>query len=59
MGVVMAGYSIYLRPDLLQVFWAEMQAGDFITVKLHIAGYRLFYGCQRSNGWGLLALSVR
>jgi Helix-turn-helix domain len=31
MGVVMAGYSIYLRPDLLQVFWAGMQAGDFIT----------------------------
>ncbi|WP_246199793.1 IS30 family transposase [Arthrobacter zhaoguopingii] len=31
MGVVMAGYSIFLRPDLLQVFWAGMQAGDFIT----------------------------
>jgi IS30 family transposase len=31
MGVVMTGYSIYLRPDLLQVFWAGMQAGDFIT----------------------------
>ncbi|MGO4238338.1 IS30 family transposase [Pseudarthrobacter sp. YAF2] len=31
MGVVMAGYSIHLRPDLLQVFWAGMQAGDFIT----------------------------
>jgi hypothetical protein len=31
MGVVAAGYSIYLRPDLLQVFWAGMQAGDFIT----------------------------
>ncbi len=27
----MAGYSIFLRPDLLQVFWAGMQAGDFIT----------------------------
>ena len=27
----MAGYSIYVRPDLLQVFWAGMQAGDFIT----------------------------
>ena len=31
MGVVMARYSIYVRPDLLQVFWAGMQAGDFIT----------------------------
>jgi IS30 family transposase len=31
MGVVMAGYSIFLRPDLLQVFWARMQAGDFIS----------------------------
>lgn len=31
MGVDMAGYSIYLRPDLLQVFWAGMQADDFIT----------------------------
>lgn len=27
----MATYSIFLRPDLLQVFWARMQAGDFIT----------------------------
>lgn len=27
----MAGYSIHVRPDLLQVFWAGMQAGDFIT----------------------------
>lgn len=27
----MAKYSILLRPDLLQVFWARMQAGDFIT----------------------------
>ena len=26
-----ATYSIYYRPDLLQVFWARMQAGDFIT----------------------------
>lgn len=26
-----ATYSIFLRPDLLQVFWARMQAGDFIT----------------------------
>lgn len=26
-----AMYSIYYRPDLLQVFWARMQAGDFIT----------------------------
>ncbi len=31
MGVVVAGYSIFIRPDLLQVFWAGMQAGDFIT----------------------------
>lgn len=31
MGVVVAGYSIYVRPDLLQLFWAGMQAGDFIT----------------------------
>ncbi len=27
----MAKYSILRRPDLLQVFWARMQAGDFIT----------------------------
>jgi hypothetical protein len=27
----MARYSIYVRPDLLQLFWAGMQAGDFIT----------------------------
>lgn len=27
----MANYSILFRPDLLQVFWAWMQAGDFIT----------------------------
>ena len=27
----MALYSILFRPDLLQVFWAGMQAGDFIT----------------------------
>lgn len=27
----MAKYSILFRPDLLQVFWAGMQAGDFIT----------------------------
>ena len=27
----MATYSIFLRPDLLQVFWARMQAGEFIT----------------------------
>ncbi len=27
----MAGYSIFVRPDLLQVFWAGMQAGEFIT----------------------------
>jgi hypothetical protein len=31
MGVVMVGYSIFLRPDLLQLFWARMQAGDFIS----------------------------
>ena len=31
MGVDMAGYSILVRPDLLQVFWAGMQAGEFIT----------------------------
>lgn len=31
MGVDMAGYSILMRPDLLQVFWAGMQAGEFIT----------------------------
>ena len=31
MGVVMARYSLYVRPDLLQLFWAGMQAGDFIT----------------------------
>lgn len=27
----MAQYSILFRPDLRQVFWTEMQAGDFIT----------------------------
>ena len=27
----MGKYSIMYRPDLLQVFWAGMQAGDFIT----------------------------
>lgn len=27
----MAKYSIHFRPDLLQIFWAGMQAGDFIT----------------------------
>ena len=31
MGVVVARYSIYVSPDLLQLFWAGMQAGDFIT----------------------------
>lgn len=31
MGVVMARYSIYVRPDLLQLFWAGMQVGVFIT----------------------------
>ncbi|WP_425860430.1 IS30 family transposase [Arthrobacter sp. TWP1-1] len=31
MSVAMAKYSILFRPDLLQVFWAGMQAGDFIT----------------------------
>ena len=31
MGVVVARYSTYVRPDLLQLFWAGMQAGDFIT----------------------------
>ena len=27
----MARYSHYVRPDLLQLFWAGMQTGDFIT----------------------------
>lgn len=27
----MARYSIYVRPDWLQVFWAGMKACDFIT----------------------------
>ena len=31
MGVVMAKYSIFIRTDLTQVFWARMQAGDFIS----------------------------
>lgn len=31
MGVDMTGYSIFVRPDLLQVFWTGMQAGEFIT----------------------------
>lgn len=31
MGVGMAGYSIFVRPDLLQVLWAGMQGGEFIS----------------------------
>ncbi|WP_315915726.1 helix-turn-helix domain-containing protein [Arthrobacter sp. lap29] len=31
MSADMGKYSILYRPDLLQVFWAGMQAGDFIT----------------------------
>jgi IS30 family transposase len=31
MGVVMTKYSIFIRTDLTQVFWARMQAGDFIS----------------------------
>jgi hypothetical protein len=31
MGVDVANYSIFMRPDLLQVFWAGIQAGEFIT----------------------------
>lgn len=31
MGVVVAGSSTYVRPELLQEFWDGMQAGDFIT----------------------------
>ncbi|GGK85704.1 hypothetical protein GCM10007382_02080 [Salinibacterium xinjiangense] len=31
MGVVMAKYSIFIRPDLTQVFLARMQAGDVIS----------------------------
>jgi len=31
MGVVIVRYSIFVRPDLMQVFWARMQAGDFIS----------------------------
>ncbi|WP_202614172.1 IS30 family transposase [Marisediminicola antarctica] len=31
MGVVMAKYSIFVRPDLTQVFWARMRAGGFIS----------------------------
>jgi IS30 family transposase len=31
MGVVMAKYSIFVRPDLMQVFWARMRAGGFIS----------------------------
>ena len=27
----MAKYSIFIRPDLTQVFWARMQAGDVIS----------------------------
>ena len=27
----MATYSLRVRPDLLQLFWARMQAGDFLT----------------------------
>nr|WP_211350016.1 IS30 family transposase [Kocuria rosea] len=30
-GGVVGGYSILIRPDLLQVFWERMQAGEFIT----------------------------
>jgi IS30 family transposase len=31
MGVVMAKYSILVRPDLTQVFWARMRSGGFIS----------------------------
>ena len=31
MSVVIAQYSIFFQPDLTQVFWARMQAGDFIS----------------------------
>ena len=31
MGVVMAKYSILVRPDLMQVFWARMRTGGFIS----------------------------
>ena len=39
MGVVMAGYSIFLRPDLLQLFWAHVLAYEWASrpkpAKLH------------------------
>jgi hypothetical protein len=31
MGVVLANYSILVRPDLTQVFWARMRSGGFIS----------------------------
>ena len=31
MGVVVTRYSVLVRPDLVQVFWVRMQAGDFIS----------------------------
>ena len=31
MGVVMAKYSIFIRPDLTQVFWGRMRSGGFIS----------------------------
>ncbi|NKX56754.1 hypothetical protein HGG74_19975 [Arthrobacter sp. E918] len=64
MGVVLAGYSIYVRPDLLQVFWDGMQAGDFITdavaaintsrrtgrrVLVEAGGVRIRRGCRQQR----------
>ena len=31
MGVVMTKYSIFIRPDLMQVFWGRMRSGGFIS----------------------------
>ncbi len=45
----MAGYSILMRPDLLQVFWAGMQAGEFIT------GAVISIGTSRRTGRRVLA----
>lgn len=34
----MAGYSIFIRPDLLQRFWQVMSEGGFITDAVAVIG---------------------
>lgn len=38
MGVVMVSYSFRVRPDLLQVLWGRVQAGDYITDAVKLIG---------------------